>query len=231
MSTLFRWLLPVCLGIALLASASSANSAGDGVAVDPQHHKLEFETDKVRVIRGSFGPYESSPDFFDTLPSVIVRLTATDFRIHTPDGGAFERKLPAGAVATVPGGRIRPENLAGEVIEFIVIETKPGREGSPGSVGADPLAVDAAHYKLEFENEQIRVLRTTMEPKGKSVMHGHGPHLAVFLTNTKTLMHLPGGRTFVSVRKRGEVVNAPAGEHLPENLLDEATEVIVIEPK
>lgn len=70
-----------------------------------------------------------------------------------------------------------------------------------------------------------------MEPRGKSVMHGHGPQLAVFLANTKTLMHLPGSKTFLSVRKMGEVASAPAGEHMPENLLDESTEVIVVEPK
>jgi hypothetical protein len=53
----------------------------------------------------------------------------------------------------------------------------------------------------------------------------------VFLTAGKALVDRAGGETFVSVRKRGDVISAPAGEHAPENLLDEPLEVVLIERK
>jgi hypothetical protein len=37
----------------------------------------------------------------------------------------------------------------------------------------DPVKVDPKHYKVEAENKQVRVLRSTYGPGEKSVMHGH----------------------------------------------------------
>jgi hypothetical protein len=56
--------------------------------------------------------------------------------------------------------------------------------------------------------------------------HGHPAHVVVFLTNTKTLVDQRGGKTLLSARKAGDVVNVAAGEHAPENLLDDPVEVI-----
>jgi hypothetical protein len=45
----------------------------------------------------------------------------------------------------------------------------------------DPMHVDPRHYIVEFENEQVWVLRIHYGPHEKSVMHGHPAGLAVFL--------------------------------------------------
>ena len=37
----------------------------------------------------------------------------------------------------------------------------------------DAVKVDPEHYKVEFENDQVRVLRITYGPGEKSVMHSH----------------------------------------------------------
>src|SRR5450755_172828 len=37
----------------------------------------------------------------------------------------------------------------------------------------DPVKVDAKHYKVEFENDSVRVLRITYPAHEKSVMHHH----------------------------------------------------------
>jgi len=67
--------------------------------------------------------------------------------------------------------------------------------------------------------------------RAKGVMHGHAAHVVVFLTSAKTLIDQPGGKTFISVRKKGDAISVPAGEHAPENLLDESVEVILVERK
>ena len=220
----------VVLVFGLLASGGMVRGA-DPLEADPTHHKLEFENEHFRVDRGFFGPGEIAADFFDAEGVVLVALTPLRTRLHLPDGKFVDSPpAPAGAAFWAPPGKIRPQNMLDQRVEFLIVIPR-GSGAASVRAGADPLSVDLQHYKLEVENEKVRVLRSTMEPRGRSVMHGHGPHLAVFLTNTKTLMHLPGGKTFLSVRKRGEVVSAPAGEHMPENLLDESTEVIVIEPK
>ena len=37
----------------------------------------------------------------------------------------------------------------------------------------DPVRVDPEHYRVELENEKVRVLRVRYGPHEKSVMHGH----------------------------------------------------------
>ena len=46
------------------------------------------------------------------------------------------------------------------------------------AMAQDPAKVDAKHYKLEFENDQVRVLRITYGPGEKSVMHEHPDAMA-----------------------------------------------------
>ncbi|MFQ5845458.1 MAG: hypothetical protein ACE5JG_10785, partial [Planctomycetota bacterium] len=50
------------------------------------------------------------------------------------------------------------------------------------AMAQDPVTVDPKHYKLEFENDQVRVLRISYGPHEKSVMHEHLPGVEVFLT-------------------------------------------------
>lgn len=215
--------------IAGLIGFNGSVNAADPLQVDPGHHRLEFENTYFRVDRGFFGPGESSPDFFDAEGVVIVALTPMRMRLNLPDGKFVDPPpATAGAAFWAPPGKIRPENLLDQRIEFVIVIP---RSGDGTRKGADPLAADPDHYALQFENEKVRVLRARMEPHGKSVMHGHPAHVAVLLTGGKTRMHLPGGNSFLSARKAGDVVSAPAGEHMPENFLDESTEVIVIEPK
>ena len=52
---------------------------------------------------------------------------------------------------------------------------------SAQSTRTDPVRVDPKHYKVEVENDQVRVLRIKYGPHEKSVMHGHPSTVAVFL--------------------------------------------------
>ena len=95
----------------------------------------------------------------------------------------------------------------------------------------DPLAADPKHYKLELENESVRVLRVRMEPGEKSPMHAHPAYTAVFLTDARIRFALLGGRSAVHDVKQGGVAFAPAESHGPENIGTAAFELLVIELK
>ena len=85
--------------------------------------------------------------------------------------------------------------------------------------------------KVVFENDQVRVLRITYGPGEKSVMHDHPAGVAVMLTDTNTKMNMPDGSAENVPSKAGDVGWAEAGKHLPENLSDQPTEVILVELK
>jgi hypothetical protein len=59
----------------------------------------------------------------------------------------------------------------------------------------DPVKVAPRHYKVEFENERVRVLRITYGPGEKSPMHGHPEAIVTFLTKCHFRFTYPDGKT------------------------------------
>jgi quercetin dioxygenase-like cupin family protein len=87
------------------------------------------------------------------------------------------------------------------------------------------------HYKVEFENNQVRVLRINYGAGEKSVMHEHPNAVAVFLTDGQGQFTLPDGKTNSSDFKAGSVIFTPKGKHLPKNVGKNAYELILVELK
>lgn len=102
---------------------------------------------------------------------------------------------------------------------------------APLSAGEDPTKVDAKHYKVVFENDEVRVVRITYGPGEKSVMHYHPDGVAVFLTDMKVRFNMADGSMEVVEAKAGDAVWNDGGDHNPENLADKPLEVIQIELK
>jgi quercetin dioxygenase-like cupin family protein len=95
----------------------------------------------------------------------------------------------------------------------------------------DPVRADSNHYKLEFENEYMRVLRVSYGAREKSVMHGHPDCVGIFLTDVHTRFKFPDGRTEDLQWKAGEVYWGFAAQHLPENLGNQRNEMLLFELK
>ncbi len=65
----------------------------------------------------------------------------------------------------------------------------------------DPVKVDPKHYKVEFENDQVRVLRIHYGPHERSVMHAHPNAVAVFLSDQRA--KYPSRREVSGARMEG----------------------------
>jgi quercetin dioxygenase-like cupin family protein len=98
-------------------------------------------------------------------------------------------------------------------------------------VAQDPVKVDPKHYKVEFENSQVRVLRVHYGAHEKSVWHRHPNSVVIAVTDVNSKFNLPGGKTQDSTLKAGQTLWTPAGKHLPENVSDSDFEVILVEMK
>jgi quercetin dioxygenase-like cupin family protein len=96
---------------------------------------------------------------------------------------------------------------------------------------ADPVKVDPKHYKVEFENESVRVLRITYGPGEKSTMHYHPNSVAVYITDGMTRMTTPDGKSQDAPAKAGGATWTPAGAHLPQNVGTKPFEVVLVELK
>ena len=95
----------------------------------------------------------------------------------------------------------------------------------------DAAKVDAKHYTVAFENDQVRVLKVHYGPGEKSTMHSHPNTVAVFLTDAKARFTFPDGKTQDFDVKAGEAMADTAKAHLPENTSDKAFDLVVVELK
>ena len=102
---------------------------------------------------------------------------------------------------------------------------------STATVGEDAIKADPQHYTVEFENDRVRVIRIKYGPGEKSVMHTHGPHVAIFLTDNTVRMTLPDGTSAEATGEAGTTLWSDAEEHLPENLSDKPFELVLVEVK
>ncbi|HBB88188.1 MAG TPA: hypothetical protein DC047_11280 [Blastocatellia bacterium] len=98
-------------------------------------------------------------------------------------------------------------------------------------VAQDATKVDSQHYKVEFENSRIRVLRVKYAPHEKSVMHSHPDAVAIFQTDGRMKFTFPGGKTEERDLKAGTTLFTPAVKHQPENITDGDIELILVELK
>jgi len=92
-------------------------------------------------------------------------------------------------------------------------------------------APDASTAKVEFENEQIRVLRASLGPHQKTAVHGHSSRLGVTLTRNEIRTTLPDGTTSTSTRGAHEYFWSEPVTHQVENLADAPLQNIEIEFK
>ena len=103
---------------------------------------------------------------------------------------------------------------------------------APIALAQDPVQVDAKHYKVMLENDQVRVLRIHYNPKEKSVMHEHPAAVVVFLNTSKAKFTMPDGTTTTEGGgKAGTLRFTDAGKHLPEDIGTTPVEAVLVELK
>ena len=99
------------------------------------------------------------------------------------------------------------------------------------SFAQDAAKVDPKHYKVEFENDQVRVLRITYAPGEKGIMHSHPEGMVIFLSDANGNFTYPDGKTEKRDFKKGFFSWVPATTHQGENIGDKPFELIQIEMK
>lgn len=96
----------------------------------------------------------------------------------------------------------------------------------------DPVKLDPKHYKVELENDRVRVVRVRYAGREKSVMHQHPPGVILFLSDANFKFSYPDGKTENIKAKAGEHLwFGEVWEHLPENLSNKNFEAVYVELK
>jgi quercetin dioxygenase-like cupin family protein len=99
------------------------------------------------------------------------------------------------------------------------------------AMAQDAVAVAPKQYKVEFEDEEVRVLRVVYAPGEKSAMHEHPDSVAVYITGGRIRITLPDGRVGEPRVPPGATMRHAAGGHTIENIGDAPFELVLVELK
>jgi hypothetical protein len=180
----------------------------------------KLDTPQARVYVATLQPRtpSRSPNGHST-NRVLVYLDAGTMTRQDADGTqtiAFRR----GDVRWRPASSAYvAENTSDHPIRILEIDLK-GLSAAPAAPSKlDPTVVDERHYKIEFENDQVRVLRVHYEAHDEGARHEHMLNRVVVYLNDQ-----PGAKAD-DVRMSGPAI------HTEQNASDQPADRIAIELK
>ena len=202
-------------GKPLRSPAPLAQNAPAPATITPR-----LDTPQARVVVATLQP---------RTPSVAKDGHATNRVLIYLDDGVMTRKegnqsttieFRRGDVRWRPAsGAYIAENTSDHPIRILEVDLTGAPAGPAPATKLDPAVVDPKHYKVVFENEQVRVLRVHYEPREKGATHEHILNRVVVYLNDQ-----PGA-------KADDVRTAGAATHAEENASDRAADRIAVELK
>ena len=164
---------------------------------------------------------------------VMIYLTAGKQKIEYADGRTQNVDFKAGTpLWSAAGGVHTSQNIGGAPFRVIEDEFKKAQATGVVQPALDPVRVDPAHYKVELDQPQARVIRAHIPGRASIPMHEHTPNrVIVFLTDAHGRATDDKGQSSEFKAKAGEVRWAGAAKHREENLSEQAFEVVVVELK
>lgn len=107
----------------MAATATQRTVAPDPVKVDSKHYTVEFENEKVRVLRVKYGPHEKSK--MHNHPEIVAVLLTPHHSRHTfSDGRVQDMRGKPGDVMHMEKTEHAPENVSDTPMELILVELK-----------------------------------------------------------------------------------------------------------
>jgi len=155
---------------------------------------------------------------------------------YLDDGRKVDLKWEAGEVQWSPASgphysEMKPDTppFTGKMIVDIGIK-KPGDPAKAASPALDPLKVDSTHYKLEFENPQVRVLRVKLGPgESTPVQECKLNQLVVYMTDANVRETPAKGKAEVIEHKSSEFRWTGPSKGKLENLSGKPFEAVIVE--
>ncbi len=186
------------------------------------------------MVRALEKPHSKGKFHEHKMNRVMIYMQSGRQRFEYQDGrkpAVFDWK--AGEVKWSPSeGMHSPEVVSDEPFNIVEIELKKPGTGKKITSALDPVKVDPKNYKVEFENDQVRVIRAHIGPHESVPMHEHTLNrVTVYLTDGNIRATDPDGKAESSQHKAGDVIWGTPHTHKEQNLSDKPFEVIAVEIK
>jgi oxalate decarboxylase/phosphoglucose isomerase-like protein (cupin superfamily) len=131
-------------------------------------NSVKVDTDQARALVVTYQPHHPSAIREHSMTRIQVYLGAGEMAFTSQAGKVEKIAFKAGDVRWSPAGaRHISENITDHPFGLVEIELKNHpRPFTPSDL--DPLKTDPKHYTLEFENDQVRILRVRFAPTKKA---------------------------------------------------------------
>jgi uncharacterized RmlC-like cupin family protein len=203
-------------------------------ALSAQQSHTAIDNDQVKVLQVTVQPHHKTRLHEHTVNRVMIYLQPGRQNIDYKDGKHVPMQWKAGEAKWSPASGMHiAEITSDKPVTIVEIELKkPGSSVKAPMSALDPVKVDQKHYKLELENDQVRVLRVKIGPKETAPMHEHGLNRVVtYLTDQNVRVTTADGKVETLTHKAGDVTWGGLAKHKEENLNDTPFEVVAVELK
>jgi quercetin dioxygenase-like cupin family protein len=181
---------------------------------------VRVDTSQARAVVATLQPHQQNPAHEHPMNRVLVFLGPGRITLTNPAGKVEKIAFQAGDVRWSPAGAgNRSENTTDHAIQIVEIELKNKTPRPMPSTALDPPIVDPNHYKIELENEQVRVMRVRYGAHESGPKHEH-------ILNRVVVNVTDQGNG-----KAGEVHVSGAMTHTEANSLEQPVERIAVELK
>jgi quercetin dioxygenase-like cupin family protein len=191
-----------------------------------------LENDQVRVLKAVDKPHAKTRPHDHQVNRVMVYLNAGKQEVIN-EGKTSYLEYKAGQALWSPKTTTHTaEVVSAEPVTILEVELK--KEGDPKktpNAALDPVKVDPKHYKVEFENPQVRVVRVHFPPGEGAPLHEHVLNRVVCYLSDQKVRVTTDGKPVVVEHKAGEASWGGAAKHSELNVGDKPFDAVVVELK
>ena len=195
--------------------AASGQNTGGAAAI-----ASKFDTAQVRVYIATLQPHVPVPSRQGHATNRVLIYLDNGVMTRKEGEQVSELQVHRGEVRWRPAsGAYVAEVTSDRPVRILEVDLKGKPSGVSTVTKLDPTVVDAKHYKVELENDQVRVLRVHYDAHDKGAEHEHILNRVVLYLNDQT------------AAKADEIRMSGAGVHTEENKGDQPADRIAVEIK
>ena len=192
-----------------------------------------IDNNRVRVALSAGVPGVVTKPHVHETNRVMIYFDAGTNKITYQNGKVSPETFRAGDVQWNDAmGTHVAEIIAAQPVNIAHIELKYAPGPAVTFPANDPLKLDPAHYKLEIDNNQVRVLRLRLRPGEKTPLHAQTfERLLVPLTPARLKVTDAKGAAKTVTYGKAELQWLTPGDEADENLSDQPYEALIVEFK
>lgn len=195
--------------------------------------KTPIDNAEVRVLDVLQQPHEKTQMHEHKFNRVMLYKNAGTQDFEFEGGKKSVLKFSENQVMWSPAGGLHAAAVSSSnPVGIVEIELKKPGAGKTVTSPLDPVKIDPKHYHVEFENDQVRVIRVRFGAHEAAPLHEHQLRRVMFyVTDVTTRITSTDGSIDETPHKAGDIVMGGPAKHSEFNTLDHPVEVLVTELK